>query len=107
MAWMASLSNSLNPFGIGLSLASLMLAICLFLSKNVGSFVLPFLNGLNADVRLPVIALRHVLILSSMTEMLYFCSRKCSINWIVEVMSQISELTHPPLDHGEAMINEI
>src|SRR5690625_7632985 len=47
----------------------------------------------------------HELMFSSRMLRLNFLFRKVSKNMSVEVMSQISELTHPPLDQGEAMMS--
>src|SRR5690625_6093988 len=47
----------------------------------------------------------HELMFSSRMLRLNFLFRKVSKNMSVEVMSQISELTRPPLDQGEAMMS--
>src|SRR5690625_1311047 len=47
----------------------------------------------------------HELMFSSRMLRLNFLFRKVSKDRSVEVMSQISELTHPPLDQGDAMMS--
>src|SRR5690606_16855246 len=50
-------------------------------------------------------ALLQELMLVSLISFPVFLERKCSINWMVEVISQTSEFTQPPRDQGEATIS--
>src|SRR5690606_32605117 len=55
-----------------------------------------------AEVKLPLMALRQLLILVSSTTLPVLFLINSSRNMMVEVMSHTSELTHPPLLQGEA-----
>src|SRR5699024_7983351 len=61
------------------------------------------LKVLKAEVKSPVIARLQEEMLSSCILRLNFLFTKCSMKRMVEVMSHISEFTHPPFVQGEAM----
>src|SRR5699024_9698561 len=81
-----------------------MLFIKAFLSIFSGKFIFSPLYGRKAEVRSPLIVLRHELIFSSFILRLNFLFKNFSKNIKVEVISQSSEFTQPPRDQGEATI---
>src|ERR1700759_1925944 len=74
-----------------------------FLFKNSGFLISPALYGLKTEVKSPQIVLRQSLMLVSVIFFPVFLVKKCSRNWRVEVWSNTSEFTYPPLLHGEAI----
>ena len=71
------------------------------LFNHSGNAIFSPLYGLNAEVRSPLIVRLQELMFDSSIFFPVFFERNFSMNRIVEVMSQTSELTHPPRDQGD------
>src|SRR5690606_11836376 len=75
------------------------------LSNDSGKGISSPLYGLKTERKSPLMVLLHELILLSSIFLPVFLERNFSKNIMVEVMSQTSEFTQPPLLQGEATTN--